>query len=177
LFNGFSTDEKGTGSGNPWIGHPMNASNNSNEINGDTNGDGAGTEVHRSTITAVDTIWKSYIRKVVDTVNDLDNVVFEICNELDSGSMEWQQAMVTYLKEYELTKPKQHLVGITVNYPGGTNTELLSSNADWISPNSTGGMTQLRRQRQERRSLSLIPIIYSEREEIGLGHGKRLPVE
>jgi len=139
LFNGFSTDEKGTGSGNPWIGHPMNASNNSNEINGDTNGDGAGTEVHRSTITAVDTIWKSYIRKVVDTVNDLDNVVFEICNECDSGSMEWQQAMVTYLKEYELTKPKQHLVGITVNYPGGTNTELLSSNADWISPNSTGG--------------------------------------
>ena len=31
---------------------------------------------------------------------------------------------------------KQHLVGLTFRYPGGSNDELFQSQADWISPNS-----------------------------------------
>ena len=33
------------------------------------------------------------------------------------------------------SKPKQHPVGMTFMYPGGTNQQLVDSPADWISPN------------------------------------------
>ena len=36
---------------------------------------------------------------------------------------------------YEAKKPKQHPVGMTFMYPGGTNQQLVDSPADWISPN------------------------------------------
>jgi chitodextrinase len=82
---------------------------------------------------------EAYIKKVIDTVNDLDNVLYEICNESDGGTatMAWQQHMVTYIKNYEATLPNQHPVGITVPWPNGSNSALFSSNADWVSPNGT----------------------------------------
>lgn len=97
LFNGFSTDEKGAGSGNPWPGHPMHSSNNINGINGDTNRDGYGTETHQNSIAAVTALQEAYVKKVIDTVNDLDNVLYEICNECDSGSTKWQKRMIDYI--------------------------------------------------------------------------------
>jgi hypothetical protein len=47
--------------------------------------------------------------------------------------------MINFIKNYEATKPKQHPVGMTVEYPGGDNAELFAGPADWISPNETGG--------------------------------------
>ena len=32
---------------------------------------------------------RAYVRQVVDTVNDLDNVLYEIGNEMCVGSVEW----------------------------------------------------------------------------------------
>jgi hypothetical protein len=64
-----------------WAGHPMNAANNINGINGDPNGDGYGLEVQMLQVAAITDLQKAYIRKVIDTVNDLDNVLYEISNE------------------------------------------------------------------------------------------------
>ena len=75
------------------------------------------------------------MKKVLDTLNDLDNVLYEISNESHGDATEWQNHMVDFIKEYESTKPKQHPVGMTVEWPGGNNQELFASNADWISPN------------------------------------------
>jgi hypothetical protein len=122
-----------------WDGHPFNAANNINDIDGDPNGDGLATELHTLQIPAVTDLQKAYVRKVVDTVNDLDNVLFEICNESHSGSELWQYAMIDHLKDYEASKPSQHPVGMTVEYPGGSNADLFASNADWVSPNGEGG--------------------------------------
>jgi hypothetical protein len=78
---------------------------------------------------------EAYVRKVVDTVNDLDNVLYEISNESSGDSKDWQYHMINFIKEYEKTKPKQHPVGMTVFWPNGSNEDLYSSPADWISPN------------------------------------------
>ena len=43
--------------------------------------------------------------------------------------------MINYIKSYEAGRPKQHPVGMTAEYPGGNNSDLLASPADWISPN------------------------------------------
>lgn len=82
---------------------------------------------------------EAYVRKVIDTVNDLDNVLYEICNEAGSYSTEWQYHMIRFVKSYEAKKRKQHPVGMTFQYQGGTNENLFNSPADWISPNPEGG--------------------------------------
>lgn len=137
LFDGWSVQypKLQYGKNNPWKGHPFNESNNINGINGDKNRDSSGDEVHTLGNSAVTEIQKAYIRKVIDTVNDLDNVLYEISNESDGGATEWQYELISYIKAYEKTKPKQHPVGMTVEYFGGTNDELFKSQADWISPN------------------------------------------
>lgn len=126
-----------------WDGHPFNINNNINGINGDPNNDGRGIETHTLQIPAVTEIQEAYIRKVIDGVNDLDNVLYEIANESGDYSTEWQYYMIDYIHNYEKEKSKQHAVGMTFQYAGGNqrgrNETLFNSPADWISPNPDGG--------------------------------------
>jgi len=85
-------------------------------------------------------IERAYIRKVIDTVNDLGNVMYEVSNESGSPySDSWQAKVIAEIRGYEATKPKQHPIGITFQYKGGTDTKLYVSGADWISPAFGGG--------------------------------------
>lgn len=143
LFDGWSpVYPKGSfNAQNSWLGHPFHKDNNINNINGDPNNDQSGAETHTLQIAAVTQLQEAYVRKVIDTVNDLDNVLYEISNESDGTATGWQYHFIDYVKGYEAGKPKQHPVGMTVEWPGGNNGELLASNADWISPN--GGANPL----------------------------------
>lgn len=80
---------------------------------------------------------EAYVTKVIDTVNDLDNVLYEIANETGNSTAEiaWQYHMIDFVQTLEKTRPKQHPVGMTSTYPG-TDTDLYASKADWISPNA-----------------------------------------
>jgi hypothetical protein len=122
-----------------WTGHPLNAANNISDINGDLNKDGKGLEIHALAKPAITRIQEAYIKKVVDTVNDLENVLYEISNENHPPSTKWQYHMIRFIKAYEKTKPRQHPVGMTFQYRGGRNKTLLDSPADWVSPNHEGG--------------------------------------
>ncbi len=122
-----------------WEHHPFHPANNVNGINGDLNGDGKGLEIHENREPAITAIQKSYVRKVVETVNEFDNVLYEISNENHPASTEWQVAMIRFIKDVEKTGPKQHPVGMTYQHRGGSNRTLFASPADWISPNREGG--------------------------------------
>src|SRR5262249_28451095 len=79
---------------------------------------------------------EKYVGKVIDTVNDLDNVLLEIANESAfAHSKDWQYHMIRTIKDYEKKRPKQHPVGMTGMAPCD-NQVLLDSPADWISPGS-----------------------------------------
>jgi hypothetical protein len=134
LFDGWSVESK-LATHQPWKGHPYKLSNNVNNINGDSNNDNQGGETHTLANAQITALQEAYVRKVVDTVNDLDNVLYEISNESSGTSDPWQYHMITYLKNYEAGKAKQHPVGMTVEYPNGSNSDLFNSPADWISPN------------------------------------------
>lgn len=97
-----------------------------NGVNPDIDGDGTPREIHYlpseySNSQAVEQARKTlhyqeaYIRKVVDTLNDLNNVIFEVCNEAlpDDPTNRWQTHLAEYFKSYEKTKPLQHLIGFT----------------------------------------------------------------
>ncbi|MGH9843394.1 MAG: DUF6298 domain-containing protein, partial [Blastocatellia bacterium] len=122
-----------------WEGHPFNAANNVNGIDGDKDGDGKGVDVYTLVNPAVTRLQEAYVRKVVDTVGDLDNVMYEISNENFGGSTEWQYHFIRFVKDYERAKPARHPVGMTFQATGGTNKALFDSPADWISPNPEGG--------------------------------------
>lgn len=77
---------------------------------------------------------QAYVRAVIDAVNDLDNVLYEIANETDASGVAWQRDMIKFVQDVELGKPKKHPVGMTSTYPGN-DADLLNSTADWISPN------------------------------------------
>jgi hypothetical protein len=81
----------------------------------------------------------AYVKKLIDTVNDLDNVLYEISNESGVYATPWQYHMIDLIHQYEAGKPKQHPVGMTFQYAGGSMADLFDSPADWISPGSGDG--------------------------------------
>ena len=106
----------------------------------DRDRDGEGKEVHSLEIPAVTRLQEAYVRKVIDTVNDFDNVLYEVTNETAIYSKDWQYHIVKFVKQYEKTKPKQHPIGMTAFDSGreGSMDALLRGPADWISPQNDG---------------------------------------
>ena len=134
LFNGWSVmKEQYPSLANPWEGHPFNAANNVNGVDGDVNHDDSGSDTHTLANQRVTDYQEAFVRKVIDTVGDLDNVLYEVSNESPDNSIAWQYHMIDYIKAYEATKPKQHPVGMTGRYEWPLS-DLLDSHADWISP-------------------------------------------
>ncbi|HTO08013.1 MAG TPA: DUF4038 domain-containing protein [Myxococcota bacterium] len=138
LFNGWSVALKGHKTGNPWRGHPFNGANNVNGIDGDLDHDGQGNEVQTLANPAVTALQKRYVRKVVETLSDLDNVLWEISNESDPGSIEWQYEMILTVRKSEAQLGRSHPVGISAVFPPTSdNAPLFESSADWVSPHSS----------------------------------------
>jgi Family of unknown function (DUF6298) len=117
-----------------WRSHPLHRPNNVNGIEGDANGDGTGTEVHTLAVPAVTRLQDAYVRRVLDAVNDLDNVLYEISNETGVYSTAWQYHMIDVVKRYQRRKGKVHPVGMTFQHAHGNNHALFRSRADWVSP-------------------------------------------
>ena len=111
----------------PNDGHPFDAVNN-------IQGLGPAEAVFTLNNPAIVDIQKAYVRKVIDTVNDLDNVLYEIANEAGGASTAWQYEMLSTVKNHQATLPQQHPVGMTFQWQGGDNPTLFASAADWISP-------------------------------------------
>ena len=141
-------------------GHPFHAANN-------VNGVGI-TSIRDYQVLPLDSrikaLQEAYIRKVIDTVHDLPNVLYEVANEssgggvldesmvrvlnlapdgprtIDTGdSTQWQYWVITVVKAYEREMGYDtHPIGMTMQYPVAdqtrVNAPLWSSPADWISP-------------------------------------------
>ena len=146
LFNGTSVASGGSAN-NPWLSHPFNRANNVNGINGDPHETSSGLQVHTLNIPAIWALQRTYMRKIVATVSDLPNVLWEVGNEFvdSSDCWTWQNAVVDYVKQQEAAGGGfQHPVGITAAFPPAIscaeiNQKLLSSHADWVSLSGTDG--------------------------------------
>ena len=128
LFQGWSS-AKGWYGGRPWLGHPYHPDNNIQAFNGNLQTD-VGPDLSDPHVRERHA---AYLRKVVDTVNDLDNVLYEVTNE--GGTKDWDWWVVQTVLEYEKTKEKQHPVGLT-GHGSESNDEMLASPATWFSPGS-----------------------------------------
>lgn len=129
LFNGFEWQfDTNAKDGDPFV--------STNNINGTACAETCPTDASVMT----EGVWqteRAYLCKVIDTVNDLDNVLYEVSNEAGSPySDSWQLRVIDYVKKYEALKPKQHPVGMTFQWQGGSDLTPYDSPADWISPGS-----------------------------------------
>lgn len=78
---------------------------------------------------------------MIDTVNDLENVLYEIANEDGDYSVEWQYHMIGKINKYQAKKPRRHPVGMTClgvdelsPAENMVQRALFDCPADWVSP-------------------------------------------
>ena len=133
----------------------MNAANNVNNISCDT-GEGSahinGNCEELSTLLSgvnganILAIQDAYARKVIDTLNDIDPIIWEITNENQNGtsygtlnSLAWTNHMTDLVHSYEATGGrKAHLVWMSP-YPETTSANMFSNtHADITSPYCEG---------------------------------------
>jgi len=79
---------------------------------------------------------EAHVRRVVETVNPFDNVLYEICNEAGRFSHDWQEHLIEFIHRLEAQMPKQHPVGTTGGM-GTLNERTYASAAEWASPESS----------------------------------------
>lgn len=111
--------------------------NNINEIDGDPDNDGYAIETRQLKVPTVTAIQNAYVKKIIETVNSFDNVLYEIACESDLTTTEWQYHFIHLIREYEKTFSKQHLIGMSSDGgygPGDDTKRLFDSPADWIAP-------------------------------------------
>jgi hypothetical protein len=159
LFEGFSLHL--TAAPDNVQGHPFHAANNVNGIGIASIDDYQVLPLDPR----VQAIQEAYVRKVVDTIQDLPNVLYEVANESSGGgsvermladqmklgdatawgdTTEWQYWVIQFVKRYEEERgyPK-HPVGMTMQFPVPdpvrVNEPLFDGPADWVSPGSGGG--------------------------------------
>ncbi|MFT3945837.1 MAG: DUF6298 domain-containing protein [Agriterribacter sp.] len=135
LFQGWSLNKMSIKGMDTFDSHPYNIKNNINGVDVKDKGidkDGSPT-LHSLANKEALARQEAYVRKVIETVNDLDNVLYEIINE--GGTVEWCYHIINYIKEVEKKMPRQHMVGLGSRIgPPMLNKLLWDSPADYVSP-------------------------------------------
>ncbi|NLX13513.1 MAG: hypothetical protein GXY44_07665 [Phycisphaerales bacterium] len=126
---------RGAEDGWAWWSHPFNPSNNINQLSIEGADDFSG-RIHALGNPEANRLQAAYLHKVVDTLNDLDNVLYEVINE--GGGKEWNWWVIQTVQEYQRTKPKQHPIGNT-GHGAERLAGMLASPADWVSPGRADG--------------------------------------
>ena len=126
---------RGTDDGWAWRNHPFNPANNVTgaKVEG---AQALSGRVHTLRSPEVNRLQAAYIRKVVDTINDLDNVLYEVINE--GGEKQWNWWVIQTIQDHQRTKSKQHPIGNT-GHGAERVASMLASPALWISPGYVDG--------------------------------------
>jgi hypothetical protein len=142
LFEGWGLMHGNRGRAAPagwaWRSHPFNPANNVNQVT-IAGADEISGKVHQGGNARANALQAAYIRRVVDAVNEFDNVLYEVINE--GGEKEWDWWVVQTIREYQRGRRRQHLVGIT-GHGAERLPSMLASPADWISPGRADGYAE-----------------------------------
>jgi hypothetical protein len=122
----------------PSDGYPFSGPNNVNGVDDGYRGGPAETGLAAVTMTATNAITDvqdSYIRKAIDTLNYLPNVLWIVSEEAPMKSTWWNHHLISLVKQYERGKPHQHPVGYaTLESP--PDDIVYNSDADWVAPSA-----------------------------------------
>jgi hypothetical protein len=115
-------------------GYPFTGANN---INGTDDGYAGGKKGTGSiTMTAPNAITRfqdAYVERVIDTLNDLANVLWIVSEEAPANSTWWNDHQIAHIRAYESKKKHQHPIGYAALI-GSPDEILYNSDADWVAP-------------------------------------------
>jgi len=110
-------------------GYPFTGANN---INGIDAGTGTGS-MTMSAPNAITALQDTYVEKVIDTLNDLPNVLWIVSEEAPANSTWWNAHQIAHVRAYESARPLHHPFGYATD-ASLTDGTITNSNADWIAP-------------------------------------------
>lgn len=118
-------------------GYPFSKNNNINGVDDGYAEGSPATAVASITMNGENEITKyqdEYVKKLINTLNDLPNVLWIVSEEAPATSAWWTDRMISFVREYEKAKPLQHPIG----FGGFDNTlddsAIYHNNADCIAP-------------------------------------------
>lgn len=138
LFDGLQLDGSRCGTTSPTgDGYPYTGVNNINSIDdgysSGTTGDASMTAAGIPNSTTAFQV--AYMKKMVDTMVGVPNVIWEISEEAPDSSTAWHSYMISQLQAYEATKPYVHpILFPTLNVSGSSDSTLYNSNATMVAP-------------------------------------------
>jgi hypothetical protein len=74
-----------------------------------------------------------FVRRTIDTLNDLPNVLWIVSEEAPPHSTWWNSHLIALIREYERGKAHQHPVGYAA-LDSAPDSILYNSDADWVAP-------------------------------------------
>jgi hypothetical protein len=108
-------------------GYPLDGRNNINGVDAGPGTGGIGMFAPNAVTAAQD----RFVEKMIDTLNDLPNVVWATSEETPAESW-WNAHQIDHVAAYERTKPLQHPIGYGAPWSGDSG--LLASAAHWVAP-------------------------------------------
>jgi hypothetical protein len=118
-------------------GYPFTGANNINGIDdGYKDGPQGNGSIEMTAPNAITKFQDAYVDKVIDTLNDLPNVLWIVSEEAPPSSLWWNEHLITHAKSYEAGKPFQHPVGYAapIRTPDSV---IYNADADWVAPGAT----------------------------------------
>jgi hypothetical protein len=114
--------------------YPFTGANNINRVDDGYTGGKKGTgSITMTAPNAITRFQDAYVEKVIDTLNDLPNVLWIVSEEAPANSTWWNNHHIAHTRAYESKKPHQHPVGYAALI-GSTDATLYNSDADWVAP-------------------------------------------
>ena len=123
-------------------GYPLSGPNNVNGIDDGYRGGAPESGLASVTMTApnaITDVQDAYVRRTIDTLNDLPNVLWIVSEEAPAQSTWWNAHLIALVRSYERTKRWQHPIGYAA-LADNQDSVVYNSDADWVAP---GGGTKI----------------------------------
>ncbi len=120
----------------PGDGYPLTGANNINDVDdGYVSGKQGINALTMTAPNAITRVQDAYVEKVIDTLNDLPNVLWVVSEEAPSNSVWWNNHQISHIRAYESGKPHHHPIGYAA--PISTwDSIIYNSDADWVAPST-----------------------------------------
>jgi hypothetical protein len=118
-------------------GYPFSGPNNVNDVDDGYRGGAPETGLASVTMTAPNAttdFQDAYVKKVIDTLNDLPNVLWVVSEEAPTKSTWWNSHLISLVRAYEKDKRYRHPIGYATPGEKPMDSVLYNSDADWVAP-------------------------------------------
>jgi hypothetical protein len=123
----------------PEDGYPFSRPNNVNGVDDGYRGGAVETGIASVTMTApnaITDIQDAFVKKTIDTLDDLPNVLWIVSEEAPKNSLWWNRHLVAVVRAYEKQKRLQHPIGYAMPAEPADDAIVYNSDADWVAPSA-----------------------------------------